>query len=183
MPSRFRPLTDWLADSVPAESGAGIVHNDFRIGNVILAPEPPGRVVAVLDWELATLGDPLFDLGYFLSTIPLPGRPRTPTEDFGTAMLEPGYPTRDELAQRYAARTGRDLSHLEWYSVLALWKLAVLYEYGRQRAQRPGGDPYYRDPALVQSFLAAGHRAAGLEPPMDAEDSGAADSDAGESTA
>ena len=49
-----------------------------------------GRVVAVLDWELATLSDPLFDLGYFLSTVPQPGRPRTPTEDFGTAMLEPG---------------------------------------------------------------------------------------------
>jgi aminoglycoside phosphotransferase (APT) family kinase protein len=78
-------------------------------------------------------------------------------------MLEEGWPTRAELAKRYAARSGRDLANLDWYAGLALWKLAVLYEYGRRRAALGVGDPYYADPALVRSFLEAAHRAVGLE--------------------
>ena len=124
---------------------------------MILGAEPPGRVVAVLDWELATLGDPLFDVGYFLACWPVAGSELTPTEELGTAVLEPGWPTRDELAGHYANATGRDLAGLDWYTTLALWKLAVLYEYSRRR----GGDRYYDDPRLVRSFLAAAGRTAG----------------------
>ena len=167
-PAPFAVITAWLGEHVPAESGAAIVHSDFRIGNVVLAPDPPGRVAAVLDWELATIGDPLLDVGYFLASVPEPGVPLTPTQEFGTAMLEHGYPTRQQLSDRYAERTGRDLSGLAWYTALALWKLAVLYEYGRRRAARDAGDPYYADPAQVRSFLAAAHQAAGLpSPPAD----------------
>jgi aminoglycoside phosphotransferase (APT) family kinase protein len=162
-PPDFAEIDAWLGAHVPPESGASIVHNDYRLGNVILAPEPPGRIAAVLDWELATIGDPLFDLGYFLASYPVPGEPLTPTGAMGTAVLEPGYPSREELAQRYAAATGRDLAHLSWYTTLALWKLAVLYEYGRRRAASGHGDPYYQDPALVRSFLDAAHRSAGLD--------------------
>jgi aminoglycoside phosphotransferase (APT) family kinase protein len=164
-PPHFAAIDSWLGTNVPPESGASIVHNDFRIGNVVLAPEAPGRIAAVLDWELATIGDPLFDVGYFLASVPEPGMVMAPTEELGTAMLEPGYPTRKELAYRYAERTGRDLGNLDWYTALALWKLAVLYEYGRRRAVRGVGDQYYADQALVQSFLAAAHRIADLEPP------------------
>lgn len=160
LPAEFAGLARWLEAHVPPESGASIVHNDYRLGNLILAPEPPARIAAVLDWELATLGDPLLDLGYFLSSHPAPGEPLTPTGAMGTAVLEPGYPRRDELAERYAASTGRDLSQLTWYVTMALWKLAVLYEYGRRRAVAGHGDLYYRDPALVESFLAAAHRSA-----------------------
>jgi aminoglycoside phosphotransferase (APT) family kinase protein len=170
LPPRFAVVDAWLREHVPAESGASIVHNDYRIGNVILAPRPPGRVAAVLDWELATIGDPLFDVGYFLASVPEPGQPLTPTQALGTAMLEDGYPSRAWLAARYAERTGRDLggpalTGLTWYTTLALWKLAVLYEYGRRRAASGTGDPYYAEPRLVRSFLAAAHRAAGLTPP------------------
>ncbi len=147
---------------MPAESGSAIIHNDYRLGNLILTPAPPGRVAAVLDWELATIGDPLFDLGYFLSSYPVAGEPLTPTQDLGLALLEEGYPTRDEIADRYAAITGSDLTHLPWYLAMAQWKLAVLYEYGYRRAVTGVGDPYYGDPALVRSFLAAAHRSAGL---------------------
>lgn len=161
-PSEFAEIDAWLAAHVPAESGASIIHNDYRIGNVILAPDSPGRIAAVLDWELATIGDPLFDLGYFLASYPVVGKPFTPTEKLGVAVLEEGYPTRAELAERYAARTGSDLANLGWYTALALWKLAVLYEYGRRRAVAGVGDQYYRDGALVRSFLDAAHRAAGL---------------------
>jgi aminoglycoside phosphotransferase (APT) family kinase protein len=163
-PEPFARIYDWLGDHVPPESAATIVHNDYRVGNVVLSAERPGTVAAVLDWELATLGDPLFDLGYFLCSVPQPDTPLTPTEELGTAMLEDGWPTRKELADRYADRTGADLSELTWYTACALWKLAVLYEYGRRRAVGGIGDPYYADEALVQAFLDAAHQATGLEP-------------------
>lgn len=153
--AEFAELHDWLAAHVPVESGAAIVHNDYRIGNVVLAPEQPGRVLAVLDWELATLGDPLFDLGYFLASIPESDAGLTPTEALGTAMLEPGYPTRQALAERYAAHTRADLSNLAWYSTLALWKLAALYEYSRRRAE----DDYY-ETAQVTALLDAAQQTA-----------------------
>ncbi len=159
-PPAFAQIEAWLAANVPPESGESIVHNDYRIGNVMLAPEPPGRVVAVLDWELATIGDPLLDVGYILASYPQEGEPRTPTQDFGLALLEPGYPQREALAKRYAERTGRDLADLSWYMAMSEWKIGVLYEYARRR----GEDAYYADPALVERFLAAAHRAAGLDP-------------------
>jgi aminoglycoside phosphotransferase (APT) family kinase protein len=169
IPADFAPVRDWLAARLPPESGAAIVHGDFRLGNVVIAPDAPGRVAAVLDWELATVGDPLLDVGYFLASVPEPGRPLTPVQEFGTAMLEDGYPDRAGLAARYTGRTGRDLSGLAWYTVMAQWKLAVLYEYSRRRAARGDGDPYYADPSLVASFLRAAHQAAGLPVPAPAE--------------
>lgn len=163
-PKEFADVDAWLAATVPSESGAAIIHNDYRLGNVILGAEAPGRITAVLDWELATIGDPLFDLGYFLASYPVAGEPLTPTQELGVAVLEDGYPTRDELAARYAAHTGSDLTNLDWYTTLALWKLAVLYEYGRRRAVKGVGDQYYGDPILVESFLAAARRTARLDP-------------------
>jgi aminoglycoside phosphotransferase (APT) family kinase protein len=158
----FAPVQAWLERNAPPESGVAILHNDYRLGNVILGAEPPGRVVAVLDWELATVGDPLFDVGYLLASYPEPGEPLVPTAALGAAVLEEGWPTRAELAARYAAATGRDLSGLAWYTVLALWKLAVLFDHSRRR----GTDPYYDDPVLVRSFLDAAHHASvGLPSP------------------
>ena len=157
---RFAPAGRWLAANLPPESAATVVHGDYRLGNVVLAADPPGRVAAVLDWELATIGDPLLDVAYFLVSVPERGQPRTPVQDLGTALLEDGYPTRAELAGRYAARSGRDLGQLTWYTVLAQWKLAALYDYSR-RAGHDGG--YYADSSLVTSFLRAAHRAAGLD--------------------
>jgi len=164
LPPGFAEIDAWLAANVPPETDATIVHNDYRIGNIVLAPDSSGRIAAVLDWELATLGDPLFDVGYFLASYPVRGKPLTPTEELGTATLEEGFPTREELAARYEKLTGRDLSNLTWYTVLALWKLAILYEHSRRRALAGVGDPYYKDPALVRSFLMAACQAAGLEP-------------------
>ncbi len=159
-PPAFRPGADWLSANVPPEAGEAIVHSDFRLGNVMLANDLPARILAVLDWELATIGDPLLDVGYFLSSYPEPGGERTPTQELGLASTEPGYPSRAELAERYARTTGFDISNLRWYTVMANWKLAVLYEYARRR----GEDRYYADPSLVERFLAAAHREAGLLP-------------------
>lgn len=160
LPREFAGLADWLAHNVPAESGAAVVHNDFRLGNLMLSRSRPGKVVAVLDWELTTIGDPLFDLGYFLCSYPTAGEPLTPTTRMGVAVLEDGYPSRGELLARYRARTGIHPTNIRWYSALAQFKLAALYEYGRRRAEGPGGDPYFRDPGLVASFLSAGERLA-----------------------
>jgi len=164
-PAHFAEIDSWLRQRVPEESGATVVHNDFRIGNVIVSAEPPGTVLAVLDWELATIGDPLIDVAYVLASVPEPDAPLTPTQELATAMLEDGFPSRKELADRYAEHSGRDLTALPWYSALVQWKLAVLYEYGRRRAVRGVGDPYYADQGKVQTFLEAAHLAAGLEPP------------------
>jgi aminoglycoside phosphotransferase (APT) family kinase protein len=163
LPVDFADVDDWLGRNVPTESGATIVHCDYRIGNVMLAPDAPGRIAAVLDWELATLGDPLIDVGYLLATIPLTGRPMNPTAELSAALLEEGYPTRDELTERYAAATKRDVSNMAWYTTFALWKLAVLYEYSRRRVDAGIGDPYYADPNLVQRFLADARRTSGLD--------------------
>jgi aminoglycoside phosphotransferase (APT) family kinase protein len=155
VPRAFAALDDWLQEHLPPESGNAIVHNDFRIGNMIV-DTATGRVAAVLDWELATIGDPLADLGYLLTSYPMPGEPLVPTSAMGAAVREPGYPGRTELIDRYADRTGADVSGVNWYATLAMYKLAALYEYSRRRFENGVGDPYYADPTLVSSFLAAG---------------------------
>jgi aminoglycoside phosphotransferase (APT) family kinase protein len=157
VPKEFTILDEWLHAHLPPESGAAIVHNDFRIGNTIIDPEI-GCVTAVLDWELTTIGDPLADVGYFLTSYPMSGEPLVPTSAMGTAVLEPGYPDRSELLDRYADRTGTDVSGVNWYATLAMYKLAALYEYSRRRFESGVGDPYYADPGMVSSFLAAGER-------------------------
>jgi aminoglycoside phosphotransferase (APT) family kinase protein len=159
VPKSFASLDEWLQAHVPPESATAIVHNDFRIGNTIV-DLGAGRVAAVLDWELATIGDPLADLGYLLMSYPAPGEPLVPTAAMGTAVLEPGYPTRAELLDRYANASGLDVSNVNWYATLAMFKLAVLYEYSRRRHEDGVGDPYYADPQLVTSFLEAGARLA-----------------------
>jgi aminoglycoside phosphotransferase (APT) family kinase protein len=160
VPRNFAPLDDWLHAHVPPESATSVVHNDFRIGNMIVNTRT-GCIAAVLDWELATIGDPLADLGYLLASYPVPDEALVPTSAMGTAVLEPGYPGRAQLLDRYADRAGADVSGVNWYATLAMYKLAALYEYSRKRFEDGVGDPYYADPGLVASFLAAGERMAG----------------------
>jgi aminoglycoside phosphotransferase (APT) family kinase protein len=161
-PKSFAELDGWLHAHIPPESGIAIVHNDFRIGNMLVNMKV-GSIAAVLDWELATIGDPLADLGYFLTSYPGPGESLVPTSAMGTAVLEPGYPGRSELLDRYVERTGADVSRVNWYMALAMYKLAALYEYSRRRFESGAGDPYYADPGLVSAFLTAGERVAGKE--------------------
>jgi aminoglycoside phosphotransferase (APT) family kinase protein len=114
-----------LAADLPAQVGpARIVHGDYRLDNLVLSPA--GRVLAVLDWELCTLGDPLADLGLLCVYWADPGDQTLPLGAAPTVM--PGFPSRAAVAEAYAARSGRDLAALDTYVAFASWKLAVILE-------------------------------------------------------
>lgn len=132
-------LAEWLEANRPDSKEATVVHGDYRLGNVMLASTAPARAVAVLDWELATIGDPLADVGYLLATYSDAASPGTPLE-LSPVTREGGFPSRSQLAELYERRTGRSLARLAWYEALALWKAAVFCEaiYGRYlRGERP----------------------------------------------
>jgi aminoglycoside phosphotransferase (APT) family kinase protein len=118
-------LGRWLEEHRPAESGATLVHNDFKYDNVILAPDM-GSVVAVLDWEMATIGDPLMDLGTALGYwIEADDPPVFQVMVFGPTN-RPGNLTRMAFAERWSRATGRDASNLVFYYAFSLFKLAVV---------------------------------------------------------
>ena len=113
-----------LAETVPATERSSIVHGDYRLDNCLLDPEKPGGIRAVLDWEMSTLGDPLTDLGMMFVYWPEAGEERASTLSPVTAL--PGFPTRAEVAERYAQRTGTDLSDLNWFVAFAFFKFASI---------------------------------------------------------
>lgn len=133
----------WLAENQPPERGAALIHNDYKYDNLVLAPEDLTRVVAVLDWEMATIGDPLMDLGTSLGYW-------TDPEDIPGLLLLPGGPTtlegnlnRAQVVERYANRSGRDVSDILFYYVFGLFKIAVIaqqiyyrYRQGLTRDER-----------------------------------------------
>jgi aminoglycoside phosphotransferase (APT) family kinase protein len=135
-------IADWLAHHRPESPALTVVHGDYRLGNAMLDPTP--RVEAILDWELATLGDPLADIGYLTAMWAEPADPDDPMLDLSRVTRGPGFATRTELAARYAERTGRDIGALRWYQVLAIWKAAIILE-GSYRRHRAGStdDPYF----------------------------------------
>ena len=113
-----------LAARIPEQGPATLVHGDYRLDNMILTPG--GEVAAVVDWELCTLGDPMADLGTLMAYWPERGGIDTSLGQ--PANLAPGFPTRDELAARYAERSGRDISELDFFLALGYWKLAIILE-------------------------------------------------------
>ena len=120
-------LTERLAGNIPVQSEVRLVHGDFHLNNVITSPSD-GSIVAVVDWELCTLGDPLADLGGLLAYWP-------EANDPVVASTLPGFPTRAELTARYAAETGRDVTDVGFWQVLALWKLSIIAEGVMRRAE------------------------------------------------
>jgi len=116
-----------LCDRMPTQVGFGIVHGDYRLGNMLV--NDGARIAAVLDWELCTLGDPLADLGYVLNNWTEPGEvnPAGP----GAAMsptLAGGFPTRAEFLRRYSEQTGRDVAQIDYYRAFQYWRLAAIIE-------------------------------------------------------
>jgi aminoglycoside phosphotransferase (APT) family kinase protein len=117
-----------LARALPASPPATIVHGDYRLGNMALDRRDPGRVVAIFDWEMATLGDPLADLGYTLIYWVEAGEQAAGGVEATAVSAQPGFFTRAELTEAYAKASGRDVSCIDFYQVLALTKLAVISE-------------------------------------------------------
>jgi aminoglycoside phosphotransferase (APT) family kinase protein len=121
-------LAEWLIGRLPPDPvRPSIVHGDFKLDNVMLDADDVGRIVAVFDWEMSALGDPLVDVGlllaYWAPTAP-PGQ-----RDALTAVTDrPGWFTRDEIVERYAARTGRDVSAIRFYETFAVYKVAVVIQ-------------------------------------------------------
>ncbi len=115
---------DRLAECIPDQGPAAIVHGDYRLDNMIL--DDSGEVAAVVDWELCTLGDPLADVGLLLVYWGEEGDSLLPL--FEPATMAPGFPTRAEVKALYAERSGRDLSRIDFYVALGYWKLAIILE-------------------------------------------------------
>jgi aminoglycoside phosphotransferase (APT) family kinase protein len=146
--TRELPVVDevgeWLAANMPESPASTIVHGDYRLGNVMLASEPPARLVAIFDWELSTIGDPLADLGYFTVTWAEAGDAEDMSfSSLSAATRRPGFLTRDELIARYEERSGRSMSALGWYQALALWKAAVFMEGNYRRYTMGASDDQY----------------------------------------
>jgi len=151
-------LGTWLDAHRPATMVAGIVHGDFHLGNVMFHHDRP-ELAAIVDWELASLGDPLADLGWLLATWPgADGKTVV-----GPLAVQPwaGFADANELAARYARRSGRDLADLPWFVVLACYKLGIILEGTHARACA-GKAPLETGQALHQSARALFERGAAL---------------------
>jgi aminoglycoside phosphotransferase (APT) family kinase protein len=155
-------LRDHLGATLPKRSRVAIVHGDYRLDNTMLHPTRPGEIVAVLDWEMSTLGDPLADLGALLAYW---------SEDDDDAVLvrarivppvtaAAGFPSRDAVVERYAQRTGFDVSRLGWYRAFAFFKLAIICQGIAARVAGGAmlGPGFDLDAGLVESLVEAGQR-------------------------
>jgi aminoglycoside phosphotransferase (APT) family kinase protein len=161
--TRDLPLVDdlhaRLSARIPRQGPATIVHGDYRLDNMILSEQ--GEVAAVVDWELCTLGDPLADVGLLLVYWSEPGDELIPLVDSATATS--GFPTRAELRDLYAERTGRDLSEIDFFVALGFWKLAIILEgvYARYAAGQYGArtDGFEHFAGLVERLAQAADEA------------------------
>lgn len=150
----------WLGERIPPEpdpeSGrsATLVHNDFKLDNVMLDSSDPSQVVAILDWEMCTVGDPLIDLGILLCYWAEANDPEARRESISPVTTQPGWMTRQEIIERYGEKTGRDVSGITFYEVFALFKIAVVIQQIYFR--------YVRGQTHDERFAAFGPRVAGL---------------------
>ena len=155
--TRELPQIDELArrlrNALPESPAPTIVHGDYRLDNTMLAPDDPGTIVAVLDWEMATLGDPLADVGLFLLYW---ARDEAATQGVGATIdARAGFLSRDELVDRYARRSGRDVSQLAFYEALAAYKLAVILEgiHARYLMGKTLGDGFEHIGGMVEIMV------------------------------
>ena len=137
-------LGEWLGRNMPESPESTIVHGDYRLGNVMMADAAPAELVAIFDWELSTIGDPLADVGYLTVTWVEPDDPQdTMFANLNAVTRSGGFLTREEIIARYEERSGRSMSALNWYQALALWKAAVFMEGNFKRYQAGNSDDEY----------------------------------------
>ena len=138
----FERTMRWLDREQPPDSGACVIHNDYRLDNLVLAPDDPRRIVAVLDWEMATIGDPLMDLGSSLSYWIEAGDGRMLRAMGRQPSDAPGMLARAEIVARYRERTGIEVGDWTFYEVFGLFRLATIlqqiyYRYHRRETRNP----------------------------------------------
>jgi aminoglycoside phosphotransferase (APT) family kinase protein len=138
----FEKVMRWLDANQPGDVGACIIHNDFRLDNVVLAPDDPQRIVGILDWEMATIGDPLMDLGGALAYWVEPGDGRFMQSLRRQPTTAPGMLSRDEVVAHYAARTGRQIDDWRFYEAFGLFRVATILQqiynrYHRKQTRNP----------------------------------------------
>lgn len=126
--SEMELAIEWLGDHLPLSPPPTLVHNDYKLDNVMLALDPPGRIEAVLDWEMATIGDPLVDVGLTLCYWHWAAAPELGSHSVQALTARPGWYRREEFIARYAERTGRDLARIAYYEILGIFKLAVILQ-------------------------------------------------------
>lgn len=122
-----------LAATIPDSGRPAVVHGDFKLDNLIFYPDPPASVAGILDWEMATLGDPMADVGYLAAMWLGHDGPSSLLLGLSLATSSRNFPPIEELLDRYASQSGRSLEQLPWYRTLAIWKLAILLEGSRKR--------------------------------------------------
>jgi aminoglycoside phosphotransferase (APT) family kinase protein len=153
-------VTRWLREQMPTGGPTGLVHGDFHFGNVLVRPDS-AQLAAIVDWELATIGDPLLDLGQLLATWPVPGTV------YASRLTAPGLPQPTDLVQRYVAATGRDPQDVHWFHALACFRLGVILEgtHARSRAgqaqQAVGETLHARAVGLLEQAAALSEAEAG----------------------
>jgi aminoglycoside phosphotransferase (APT) family kinase protein len=152
-------VATWLTSNRPESQTVSVVHGDYRLGNIMFKSSAPAGVLAILDWELATLGDPLADLGYLTATYTDPGSPPIPL-NLSPVTAQPGYLRSEDLIRVYQDHSDLDLSGLVWYQTLALWKAAIFCEAIHARwinGERPGDTTF--GPSLAAGVPALLHAA------------------------
>ena len=156
-------LAAWLAERQPSESGACLVHNDYKYDNLVLDPTQPDRIVAVLDWEMATLGDPLLDVGTSLGYwVEAGDHPAFKSLGLGVTALRGNY-TRADLWARYLEKSGRSMRPAWWYHAFGLCKIAVIAQqsFARYRKGLTADERFARLGEAVQLLAEMGGKTAG----------------------
>ncbi len=126
----------WLADRMPVSPSPTLVHNDYKLDNVMLHADAEVRIEAVLDWEMTTIGDPLADVGLTLCYWAWASAPQIRAHGAPAITSRPGWYTREQVVQRYAEKSGRDLTNIGYYEVLGIFKLAVILQQIYHRFKR-----------------------------------------------
>jgi aminoglycoside phosphotransferase (APT) family kinase protein len=143
-----------LRAALPESSPPTIVHGDYRLDNTMLAVDDPGEIVAVLDWEMATLGDPLTDIGLFLVYWKRDEAAASQSDD-NSGGARAGFMSRDEIVERYAKQSGRDVTQLDFYEVLASYKLAIILEgiHARYLMGKTLGEGFEHVGTMVEAMI------------------------------
>jgi aminoglycoside phosphotransferase (APT) family kinase protein len=130
---------EWLRVHTPEQLDVSLTHGDYKLDNVMLSVDAPARIVAIVDWEISTIGDPLVDLGWMLYFSPQ-GDSDSSLAGAGVGSILDGFPSRAELARRYAEKSGRSIDDLRFYCAMAGWKIAIIMEGSNLRFKQGDAD-------------------------------------------